>query len=182
MEGVTHGGGSLTGAMAAGQAGGILGSALAHRSRPTVTYVWAIPGSDSAFQTSVNKPRFQVEFAGMMNLNPDDFEPAIVKLTPTTSQPAFRLVGATQGKEDATSKSGMDWPAYTGFLEDRVAVQKTKLSAGNFEIAVLSPLEPGEYGIVLRPGSRSMKFSGGDIARNQGSGKVFNSVWPFKVK
>jgi hypothetical protein len=182
MEGVAHSGGSIVGTMAMGQAGGLLGGALSHRSKPAVTYVWAIAGSDSAFQTSVNTPRFQVKFTGMMNLNPDDFEPAIVKLTPTTSLPASRLVGATQGKEDSTSKSAMDWPAYSGFLEDRVTVQKTKLSTGKFEIAVQSPLEPGEYGVVLRPVSRNMKFSGADIARNQGTGKIFTSVWPFRVK
>lgn len=182
MEGVAHSGGSIVGMMAMGQAGGLLGGVLSHRSKPAVTYVWAIAGADSAFQTSVNTPRFQVEFAGMMNLNPDDFEPAIVKLTPTTTPTVSRLVGATRGTEDSTSKSAMDWPAYSGFLEDRVTAKKTKLSTGKFEIAVQSPLEPGEYGVVLRPVSRDTKFSGADIARNQGTGKIFTSVWPFKVK
>ena len=182
MEGVAHSGGSIVGTVAMGQAGGLLGGALSHRSKPAVTYVWAISGSDSAFRTSVNTPRFQVEFAGMRNFNPDDFEPAIVKLTPSTTPTASRLVGATQGKEDATSKSAMDWPAYSGFLEDRVTAKKTKLSTGKFEIAVLSPLEPGEYGVVLRPVSQNMKFSGADIARNQGTGKIFTAVWSFKVQ
>jgi hypothetical protein len=181
MEGMIHSG-STAGWIAANQGGGIAGTALSRRPKPEVTYVWAIPGSDSPFQTNVNTPCFQVEFAGMMNLNPDDFEPAIVKLTPTTSQPAWRLVGATQGKEDVSSKSAMDWQVYSSFLEDQVPVRRTRHSAGNYEIAVTSPLEPGEYGVVLRPVSRSFRFSGADIARNQGAGKAFNSVWAFKVR
>ncbi len=43
-------------------------------------------------------------------------------------------------------------------------------------------LGTGEYGIVLRPISKTMKFSGADVARNQGNGKVLNSVWSFEVK
>jgi hypothetical protein len=181
MEGEIHSG-SMAGWIAINQGGGILGSALSHRSKPAVTYIWAIPGSDSQFQTNVRTPRFEVEFAGMMNLNPDDFEPVIVKLTPAASQPACRLVGATQGKEDAASKSAIDWQVYSGFLEDQAPVQRSKHSTGTYEIAVTSPLEPGEYGVVLRPLSRNFRFSGADIARNQGAGKAFNSVWSFKVR
>jgi serine/threonine protein kinase len=37
-------------------------------------------------------------------------------------------------------------------------------------------------GTTLRSISKTMKFSGADIARNQGNGKVFDSVWTFTVK
>jgi hypothetical protein len=67
-------------------------------------------------------------------------------------------------------------------LEDRVTVRKTRLSPGKFEIAVQSPLEAGEYGVVLRPVPQNMKFSGADIARNQGTATIFTSLWTFKVK
>lgn len=63
-----------------------------------------------------------------------------------------------------------------------MTVRKARLSSGKFEIAVLSPLEAGEYGVVLRPVPQNMKFSGADIARNQGTAKIFTSVWTFKVK
>jgi hypothetical protein len=51
-----------------------------------------------------------------------------------------------------------------------------KISSGVYEVSASQPLEAGEYGIVLRPISKAMKFSGADVARNQGNGKVFNSV------
>jgi hypothetical protein len=37
-------------------------------------------------------------------------------------------------------------------------------------------------GLVLRPVPQNMKFSGADIARNQGTAKIFTSMWTFKVK
>jgi len=42
-------------------------------------------------------------------------------------------------------------------------------------------LVPGEYGVVLRPLSKSKKFSGGDVARAQGEGLMFDSVWSFQI-
>ena len=39
----------------------------------------------------------------------------------------------------------------------------------------------GEYAVVLRPISKSKKFSGGDVARAQGDGMVFDSVWSFQI-
>ena len=57
-----------------------------------------------------------------------------------------------------------------------------KISAGVFEISAATALEAGEYAIVLRPVSKTMKFSGADVTRNQGNGKVINSVWTFAVR
>jgi hypothetical protein len=100
----------------------------------------------------------------------------------TTGSTAWRLVGASQGKENAFSSSAVDWQAFSNFLQDQAPAQVKKISPGVFEISASMPVEAGEYGIVLRPVSKAMKFSGADIARNQGNGKVFNSVWSFEVK
>jgi hypothetical protein len=40
---------------------------------------------------------------------------------------------------------------------------------------------PGEYGIVLRPVSKGKKFSGGDVARAQGDGLMFDAIWTFQI-
>jgi hypothetical protein len=40
---------------------------------------------------------------------------------------------------------------------------------------------PGEYGVVLRPVSKSKQFSGVDIMRGQGDGMIFNAAWSFQV-
>lgn len=115
-----------------------------------------------------------VTFLSVPGINPDEFEPAIVKLTP--AQNALRLVGATRGKEDALSNSAVEWEVYSGFLEDRVKIQSQKLGPGQYRISPASALLPGEYGVVLRPISKNKKFSGGDVARAQGEGLMFDSV------
>jgi hypothetical protein len=179
-QGAVHTG-SLGGEMAASQTGGIFTSAMAHR-KSAVTYLWAVTGPISSANTSSNQPSFLVDFSGWMYVSVDEFEPVIVKLTPTPPPTAWRLVGASQGKENAFSSSAVDWQAFSNFLQDQAPTQIKKVSPGVFEVAAQAPLEAGEYGIVLRPLSKTMKFSGADIARNQSNGKVFNSVWTFEIK
>jgi len=106
-------------------------------------------------------------------------QPTIVKLTP--AQNACRIVGATRGKEDAQSGSAADWEVYSSFLEERVAVKAQKSNPGEYQISPASPLFPGEYAVVLRPVSKSKKFSGGDVARAQGDGLMFDAVWCFQI-
>jgi len=170
--------GSRTAGSALGQAGGVFSGVLAQR-KPKITYVWAIANPSSSNVLQEDTPEFAVSFAGVPGVNADDFEPAIVKLTP--SQNAFRLVGATQGKEDATSSVSADWEIYSGFLEERVKVQSQKIGDGQYQISPASPLAAGEYAVVVRPTSKSKKFSGGDVARYQGEGMMFDSVWSFQV-
>src|SRR5262249_11326795 len=57
IQGMTHGGGSMLGGIAAGEAGSVLGSAMLHR-KPTVTYLWAVQGASSAIRANSNQPRF----------------------------------------------------------------------------------------------------------------------------
>lgn len=170
--------GSRTAGSALGQAGGVFSGVLAQR-KPKITYVWAIANPASSNVLQEDTPEFAVSFAGLPGVNAEDFEPAIVKLTP--AQNAFRLVGATQGKEDATSSFSADWEIYSGFLEERVKIQSQKIGDGQYQISPASPLAPGEYGVVVRPTSKSKKFSGGDVARYQGDGMMFGSVWSFQV-
>lgn len=163
---------------ALGQVGGAFSGILAQR-KPEVTYVWAIPNPVSSTVLSTDTPQVTLNFSNVPGINPDEFEPALVKLTP--AQNALRLVGATRGKEDALSSSATDWEIYSGFVEDRVKIQSQKLGPGHYQISPATPLLPGEYGIVLRPVSKSKKFSGGDVARSQGDGLMFDSVWSFQV-
>lgn len=83
--------------------------------------------------------------------------------------------------EDVRSSPAADWEIYSHFLEEPVAVRPEKLGTGKYKIAPASELLPGEYGLVLRPISKSKKFSGGDVARSQGDGLMFNTVWTFKI-
>src|SRR5579859_107069 len=160
------------------QAGGIFNSALGRR-QPTVTYVWGVPGPASANVLQTSTPKFSVNFAKAPGVNPSEFAPEIVKLTPTQNN--CRLIGATQGKEDARSRDAADWEIYSSFVEDRVAVNLQKTAEGEYQISPQTALLPGQYAVVLRPVSKDEKFSGGDVARAQGPGLMFDVLWSFQV-
>jgi hypothetical protein len=120
-----------------------------------------------------------VDFSRAIGVNPDEYEPVIVKLTP--AQNTCRIVGATQGKEDVRSTPAADWQMYSHFLEERVAGAAQKLGPGKYKITANGELVPGEYGVVLRPVSKEKKFSGGDVARAQGDGLMFDAIWTFQI-
>lgn len=169
---------SAMGGPAVMQAGNIFGGMMGHK-QPTVTYVWGVPTPASANVLRTSTPKFGVNFAKAPGVNPEQFAPEIVKLTP--AQNSCRLVGATQGKEDARSDNAADWEIYSSFVEDRVPAKVEKLSEGDYNVSPQSPLLPGEYAVVLRPVAKDKKFSGGDVARGQGPGLMFNAVWSFQV-
>lgn len=172
---------SSTASSTVGQASTIFSGVLSRR-KPAITYVWALANPASANVLQGDQPSFTVDFSRVLNVQVDDFAPAIIKLTPApTGQYTSRLVGATQGKEDALSSFAAEWEVYSSFMEDRVNIQTQKIGPGKFKISAASPLPPGEYGVVLRPVTKSKKFSGGDIERNQGEGLLFNTVWSFQV-
>jgi hypothetical protein len=160
------------------QAGGIFSGIMSHR-KPTVTYVWGVPGpaSGNVFQTV--SPAFTVDFSRVPAVTADDYEPVIVKLTP--AQNTCRIVGASEGKEDARSSPAVDWQIYSKFLEERVPLKTERIDAGKYKIAPASELFAGEYAVVLRPISKSKAFSGGDVARAQGDGLMFDALWTFKI-
>lgn len=160
------------------QAGGIFSGVLSHRT-PTVTYVWGVPSPNSGNVLQSTKPTFTVDFSHAIGVSADEYEPAIVKLTP--AQNTCRIVGATQGKEDIRSTPAADWQMYSHFLEERVASSPQKLGPGKYKLAANSELVPGEYGVVLRPISKDKKFSGGDVARAQGDGLMFDAIWTFQI-
>jgi hypothetical protein len=170
--------GSYAGYTAVNGAGSVMSSMMGHR-KPTVTYVWGIAGAASSNISPSTLPVFLVNFSDVPGVNPDDYVPEMLKLTP--AQNSVRLLGATQGKEDARSSATADWQVYSNFLEDRVAIQTQKLATGQYKIVPTSPLLPGEYGVALRPVSKSKQFSGADIMRGQGDGMIFNAAWSFQV-
>jgi hypothetical protein len=160
------------------QAGSVFSSVMGHR-QPKTTYVWGVPGPASANVLQSASPAFTIDFSRVLGVAPDDYAPAIVKLTP--AQNTCRIIGATQGKADARSTPAADWQIYSNFLEERVNSQVQKLAPGKYKIAPASEMSAGEYGIVLRPVSKTKPFSGGDVARGQGDGLMFDAVWTFQI-
>jgi hypothetical protein len=170
--------GSAIGSSSVQQAGGVLSSIMSHR-QPKMTYVWGVPGPASATVLQSASPAFSVDFSRALGVQPDDYEPTIVKLTP--AQNTCRILGATEGKEDIRSSPASDWQVYAHFLEERVKVQPQKLGPGKYNISPASELAPGEYALVLRPLSKTKTFSGGDVARAQGDGLMCDATWTFQI-
>jgi hypothetical protein len=173
----SHGGGYGTySGVTAGAS--VMSGIMGHR-KPTVTYVWALPGP-SAGNALGNSPNFDVTFTGIPGINEEEYEPAIVKLTPTSNN--WRLVGASQGKADTMQDSSANWEVYSSYVEEKVPVRANKLGSGHVQISPASPLAAGQYGVVLRPRSKSKRFAGADVANNHGEGLILNSVFSFAVK
>lgn len=168
---------SMVGGSAVQQAGTVFSGMLAHRT-PTVTYVWGVAGPASGNVLQTVSPTFKVNFSHAPGVSPDDYEPAIVKLTP--AQNTCRIVGATQAKADASASAAADWQVYSHYLEERVKAEPQKLGPGIFNLSI-SQLLPGEYGVVLRPVSKDKRFSGGEVARAQGDGLMFDAIWTFQI-
>jgi len=168
---------SVVGGSAVQQAGTVFSGVLAHRT-PTVTYVWGVPGPTSVNVLQTASPIFKMDFSRAPGVNPDDYEPAIVKLTP--AQNTCRIVGATQAKADASASAAADWQVYSHYLEERVKTDPQKLGPGKYTLTT-SQLLPGEYGLVLRPVSKDKRFSGGEVVRAQGDGLMFDAIWTFQI-
>jgi hypothetical protein len=160
-------------------AGAIGGSAFQGRASSTNIYLWGLPRGESATVAASDRPRFEVNYAGIPGVNPDEFEPKIIKLNPTKDN--WRLVGISQMKEGLAAGPNTAWPSYTSLLEEIVPSEVQIISPGRSTISTNKSLEPGEYAIVLRPTLKQKQFSAEAVTKNQGEGVLFNSAWSFKV-
>jgi hypothetical protein len=160
---------------------GLVSGLLSHRAQQSkVTYVWALNGGNAASAVSGSSPSFEVNYAGLPGVNPEEFLPVIVKLVPTP-QANFRLVGATEAASSAEQSTQRNWPVYSSFVEEHIDAQVSKISSGRAQLKPAAALAPGEYAIALRPVDKSHKFSGEEIEKNQAEGLLFNYAWSFSV-
>jgi hypothetical protein len=155
---------------AMGMATGLIGGFGHHSSLPTTTYVWALPGHSSSFTMPTTSPKFEIEFGDIVGVDPDAYEPVLVRLLETKDN--WRLVGATKEKMDMKGTS-----TRTAITEDRTPIKTTSLGRGHVQLEAASPLAPGEYGLVLHPIKPQKSAMGApDYAES-----LFYSVWDFSV-
>jgi hypothetical protein len=168
------GGGMFAGpaaGMALSMMGGLAG--MGHHGPPKITYVWALPGLQSSVIAASSKPRFEMEYGNLLGIDPDAYEPFIVKLVKTKDN--WRLVGATKSTIGQLSNE-----AYEKVTEVRVKSTCERHGRGQAQVVPGQALEPGEYAIVLRalhPGKRSHGSLGGPAEQT-----VFFSVWDFTIQ
>jgi len=143
---------------------------------PSMTYVWGLPGRKSVRELTDSDPRFQLSYGDIPGVDPDAFEPAIVKLIQTPDN--YRLVGATRTKMNMKNMMSGSGPENGKWLsEERWPTRVYKEERGFYVLRVDQPLEPGEYAVVLRP-VKGYKATASGLG---GHAQVFYSVWDFSV-
>ncbi|MDT7540587.1 MAG: hypothetical protein QOE33_491 [Acidobacteriota bacterium] len=145
-------------------------------SEPTYTFIYAIGGRRAASVVSSASPHFEIIFGDVVGANPDEFEPALLKVSPTDNN--WRLVGAQKAKAKQFQSND---PSELNFIEERVPLNVTKIERGHVTVSPQQPLPAGEYGLVLRPISRTKKASLKAVAARQGDGLLLSPVWDFSV-
>ncbi len=103
-----------------------------------VAYTWALPGRTSHSALPSRMPSFEIEFSDIPGIDPDAYEPVVVKLMPTKDN--WRLVETSKDKFD---KHGNDTRSTkTG---SQTPIKVTSLGRGHLLVAPASELAPGEY-------------------------------------
>ena len=172
-------------AMGAGPAGMMAMSAFSMASgvmpgmrpgMPSTTYVWGLPGRKSPREFTNLTPMFQLNYGDIPGVDPDAFEPVIIKLFQTKDN--YRLVGATQMKMNTRTMMSGGGPENGKWIsEERWPTRIDKEERGFYILHVDQPLEPGEYAVVLRP-VKGYKATPSGFG---GGAQVFYSVWDFSV-
>ena len=118
----------------------------------TITYAWGLPGDHSQKILVSATPAFEVHYADIPGLDPDAFEPVLLRLAVTRDN--YRILGATKEKTNAMSmaygSSGGSVPP-NWFAEDRVELKIQTSVRGIAMVSTSKPLSVGEYALVLRP-------------------------------
>ena len=162
---------------AGGMAGGMAGAPMPHVGgggtprMPGVAYTWALPGHASAFVLPARSANFDIEFGEIPGIDPDTYEPVIVKLIPTKDN--WRLVETSKDKFD---KHGNETRSIK--TADRTPLKITLIERGHLQVASASELAPGEYGLVLHPKKDQKEFAGVPAPNIEA---LFYSVWDFSV-
>lgn len=160
-----------------GAAGAVMLKMPGLRRDPTFTYVYALAGRQSSTVIDTVNLNFELFFGDVVGANPDDFEAVIIKISPTNNN--WRLIGAQKTKAKYFESGER---TELNFIEEKVLSKTTKLGRGHVQLEPEKPLTEGEYGVVLRPVSKSQKISLKDTLYRQGEGILVGIIWDFSVR
>jgi hypothetical protein len=153
---------------------------LFHPATQARTAIWALSGT-AAPRDLGPAPTFEVEFGHIPGVDPDEYQPAVVRLVPTKDN--YRLIAAAKtlgAKQDSAPPDGP-------IIEEPVVTGLTQLGRGHYR-ASTAPLLTGEYALVLRPIDRDDKgrrkhrkneASLGDLLG--GTTQILYFTWDFGV-
>ena len=172
-------------AIAGGPIGMVAGSVInlfGHHAapRPTFHMVFALAGQHSNANVASRTPAFGIDYGDTPGIDPAAYTPEVLKLTSTSDN--WRLV-TTADAPDASmmimfaAPAGVPVPKNPDagpakVTEDRVAAASIQMiGRGQASITFSQPLDPGEYGIVLRPVDTHTDLSA----------PILRTVWDFSV-
>ena len=153
---------------------------LFHPGSQEHTAIWALTGTAAPRDFGVS-PSFEVEFGHIPGVDPDQYQPAIVRLVPTKDN--YRLIAAA--KTTAAKSSALpDGP----IIEEPVVTQLRQLGRGHYRAAA-TMLPSGEYALVLRPidkderGRRKRRKSEASLGDLLGGGttQILYFTWDFGI-
>jgi hypothetical protein len=142
-------------------------------SAPKITYAWGLPGAHSTRALPASQPAFEFVYKDIPGIDPDAFEPALVRLALTRDN--YRLVGATRQEMRMAMGASSEPPDWVS--EDRLPARLQKSERGAYTLLVEKSLPPGEYAVVLRPAkhykAQPSGFGGAD--------QLSATVWDFSL-
>lgn len=163
--------GSLGSLGVIGAAGSIVGGKF-FRKKPTHTVVFAVAGRSAQATVYSTQPTFEVIYQNIPGVNPDDYEPVLVRLLTTSDN--YRIFSAVKIKD---GKQITPRP-----LVEQVPTQIHKVGRGHAQITAERFLEAGEYGLLLLPVEKPGQSSGQSEARfTQNEASVSLLVWDFSI-
>ncbi len=156
---------------------GMIGKKVFKSDEITLTYVCALGARQANTSVTADNAQFELHYADVFGADPDEFEPTIVKVSPTPKN--WRLIAAIKAKRTEFSD---DQPRPLEIIEERVAASNKKIGRGHVIINPLTPLAPGEYAVVLRPIKKEKSFVLHEVEQEQNEGLILRSVWDFSVQ
>ena len=163
--------GSLRSLGVIGAAGSIVGGRFFHK-KSTQTIAFAVTGRDAKTVLQSATPTFEVVYRDIPGVNPDDYEPVLVRLITTKDNyRIFSAVKLTDGKQ-VTQRP----------LVEQVPVRVSKIGSGHAQVTATGPLEAGEYGLLLLPIEQLPNTSeNGGVRFTQTQESISLLVWDFSI-
>jgi hypothetical protein len=153
--------------------GGLFGSDNERR-----TAVWALAGLSAARELTP-ETAFEIGFGHTPGVDPDAYQPAIVRLVRTNDN--YRLVAAAKTEGTKTIATAND-----PIVEELVPTDLTRIARGHYRVQAKAALGPGEYALVLRPivqkerRRRSSEASLGELLGG-GTSQILYLTWDYSV-
>lgn len=143
------------------------------------TGVWLVALDQPSLAISSRRPVFVADFSGFDGLDPAGLTAAIVRYAPAVD--GRRVIAAVTGRFEQVSRSDPGWDVMDRLMQDTVAASVAATAPGAVRLQPSADLEPGDYGVVIRPAGRDARA--GSVTRSDSpDGRLLGLVWSFTIR